>query len=105
MEKFAMFAKNNHFIVCCPPAGKKVHETGKDQSDEPCYQSDYKFFIETVNIQDSAHINQIKNENSDWSRTLPSNWIPVSYEIDTVAQYNVIPLTILKTFILNPTSI
>ena len=23
-------------------------------------------FIETINIQDSVHINQIKNENSDW---------------------------------------
>ena len=45
-----MFAKNNHFIVCCPRAGKKVHETEKDESDEPCYQRDYKFFIETVNI-------------------------------------------------------
>ena len=61
-------------------------------------QSDYEFFIETVNIQDSAHIKQIKNENSDCSITLPSNGIPVSYKIDTGAQCNVIPLTILKKF-------
>ena len=52
------------------------------------------FFIETVNIQDSTHINQIKNENSNWSITLPSNGIPVSYRIDTKGQCNVIPLTI-----------
>ena len=31
------------------------------------------FFIETVNIHDSTHINQIKNENSNWSITLPSD--------------------------------
>ena len=41
------------------------------------------FFIETVTIQDSAYINQIKN---DWSITPPSNGIPVSYKIDTGAQ-------------------
>ena len=56
------------------------------------------FFNETVNIQNSAHINQIKNENSDLPITLPSNGIPVSYKIDTGAQCNVIPLTILKKF-------
>ena len=95
--------KKNHFKVCCPRVGKKVHEIEKNESDEPSDQSDYDFFfIETVNIQDSAHINQIKNENSDWSITLPSNGIPVSYKIDTGAQCNVIPLTIL---ILNPTSV
>ena len=31
------------------------------------------FFIENVNIQDSAHINQIKNENSDFPIFLSSN--------------------------------
>ena len=61
-------------------------------------QSDYEFFIETANIQDSAHINQIKNENSDWSITLTPNKIPVSHKIDTGAQYNIIPLKILKKF-------
>ena len=38
----------------------------------------------------------MKNENSDWSITLPSNVIPVSYKIDTGAHCNVIPLTILE---------
>ena len=47
-------------------------------------------------LQDSAHINQIKNKNSDWSITLSSNVIPVSYKTDTGAQCNVILLTILK---------
>ena len=56
------------------------------------------FFIENVNIQDSAHINQIKNENSDLSIFLSSNGISVSYKIDTRAQCNVIPLTVLKMF-------
>ena len=35
------------------------------------------FLIKTVNIQDSAHINQTFIENSDWSITLPSNGIHV----------------------------
>ena len=43
-------------------------------------------------------MNQIMNENPDQSITLPSNGIPVSYKIDTGAQCNVIPLTILKNF-------
>ena len=90
--------KRNHFKVCCPRVAKKVHEIEKDESDEPSDQSNYEFFIETVNIQDSAHINQIKNENSDWSITLPLNGIPVSYKINTAAQCNVIPSTILKKF-------
>ena len=90
--------KKNHFKVCCPRAGKRVHEIEKDESDKPTDQRDYEFFIEAANIQDSAHINQIKNENSDWSITLPSNGIPVSYKIDTTAQCNVIPSTILKKF-------
>ena len=70
--------KRNHFKVCCPRVAKKVHEIEKDESEEHSDQSDYEFFIETVSIQDSAYINQIKNENSDWSITLPSNGIPVS---------------------------
>ena len=56
------------------------------------------FFIENVNIQDSAHINQIKNENSDFPIFLSSNEISVSYKIDTRAQRNFIPLTVLKMF-------
>ena len=60
--------KKNHFKVCCLSVGKKVHEIEKDASDGPFDQSDYDFLIGTVNSQDSAHINQIKNENSDWSR-------------------------------------
>ena len=35
---------------------------------------------------------------TDWSITLHSNGIPVSYKIDTGAQYNIIPLTTLKNF-------
>ena len=91
-----IFIKKNHFKVCCPRVGKKVHEIEKDESDEPSDQSNYEFFIETVNMQDSGHINQIKNENSDWSITLPSNGIPVLYKIDTGTQCNVFHLTILK---------
>ena len=84
MEKCVIFAiKKNHFKVCCPRVGKKVHEIEKDKTDEPSHQSNYEFFIETVNIQDSAHFNQIKNGNSDWSITLPSNGVPLSYKIDT----------------------
>ena len=95
---FHVCNKKNSFKFCRPWVGKKVHEIEKEESNEPSDQSDYEFFIETVNIQDSAHINQIKNENSDWSITLPANGIPVSDKIDTEAQCNVIHLTILKRF-------
>ena len=99
MEKSVMFAiKGTISKFAAHVSVKKVHEIEKDESDEPSDQSDYEFFIETVNIQDSALVNQIKNENSDWSITLPSNRISVSYKIDTGAQCNVIPLTILKKF-------
>ena len=43
-------------------------------------------------------MNQIKNENSDWSITLPSNGIPISCKIDSGAQCNVLPFIILKMF-------
>ena len=54
------------------------------------------FFFETVDIQNSAHINQIKNENPTWSITLPSNEIPVWCKIETKAQCNIILLTTLE---------
>ena len=54
------------------------------------------FFFETVDIQNSAHINQIKNENPTWSTTLPSNEIPVWCKIETKAQCNIILLTTLE---------
>ena len=50
-----------------------------NESDEPSNKSDYESFFETINIQNSTHINQIKNENSAWSITLASNEGPVSY--------------------------
>ena len=90
--------KKNHFKVCCQRVGKKVHKIEKDESQGPFDQSYYELFIETINIQNSAYINQIKNENSDWSRNLPSNGIPISYKIDNGTQSNVIPLRILKNF-------
>ena len=49
--------------VCC--VTKKVREIEKDESEEQSDQSDYELFMGTVSIQDSAYINQIKNENSD----------------------------------------
>ena len=78
--------KNNHFKIFCPRVGKKVHEIEKVESDEPCNQSDYEFFIETVNSQDSTHINQIMNKNSDWSITIHLNGIIVSQKRDPGAQ-------------------
>ena len=39
---------------------KKVHEMEKEESGEPSNQSNY-VFIETINIQNSAFINQMKN--------------------------------------------
>ena len=64
----------------------------------PLNRAIMEFFIETVNTWDSAQINHVKNENSDWSITLPLNGILVSYKTDTGAQCNVIPLTTLKCF-------
>ena len=97
MEKMIMFAiKKYHFKNCCPRVGKNVPEIEKDGSDEASHQSDCEFLLNIVYVQDSVYINQIKNENSDWSVTLPLNGIPVSYKIDTGAQCNSIPLTILK---------
>ena len=63
MEVCHVCNKKNHFKVFLPRVGKKVHEIEKDESDEPSNQSDHDFFIETINIQNSAHISQIKNEN------------------------------------------
>ena len=62
MEKFVMFAIKG-IKVCC--VTKKVREIEKDESEEQSDQSDYELFMGTVSIQDSAYINQIKNENSD----------------------------------------
>lgn len=60
-----------------------------------CNKNDY-VIIETINIQKSLHINQIKNENSDWSIILPSNKLPFSYKIDTGYQCNVFFLKALE---------
>ena len=79
----------NHFKVCCP------REIKKDESDEPSNQSNCEFFMETINVQNSIHINQIKK---DWSITVPSNGIRLSCKIYTIDQCNVIPLTIFKKF-------
>ena len=97
IENFIMYAIKTISKFATHLLVKKYMQLKRtNQSVKPFYQSDNEFFIETVNIQDSSHINQIKNENSDWSTTLPSNGIPVSYKIDTGAQCNVILLTILK---------
>ena len=63
--------KKNHFKVCW---NWKYVKLKRDGSDEPSDQSDYEVFIETINIQNSGHYKQIKNENSDWTITLLSNW-------------------------------
>ena len=78
MEKFVMCAlKWTISKFAAPRLGKKEHEIEKEEYDEPSNQSDFFFLIKTVNIQDSAHINQTFIENSDWSITLPSNGIHV----------------------------
>ena len=41
------------------------HGIKMNESDEPSDQSNYELFIETNNIQNSAHIDHTKNENSD----------------------------------------
>ena len=43
---FYVCDKRNHFKVCCPRVGKKVHDIEKHESDEPLDQSDYEFFID-----------------------------------------------------------
>ena len=48
--------KKNHFKVCCPRVGKKVHEIEKNESDEPSDQSDYDFFLLKLLIFRTLHI-------------------------------------------------
>ena len=97
IEKFAMFAIKRtiskfaaHMLV------KKYMKLKRTNLGKPSDQSHHEFFIETDNIQDSAHINQIKNENPDWSITLPSKVILVSNKIETRAQCNIIPLPLTQ---------
>ena len=51
-------------------------------------------FLDTITLQKNSenlvHISQIKNEPSDWNITLSPNGTPISYEINTGAQCNVI---------------
>ena len=72
-----VYNKKNYFKVYSQRVGKIVHEIERDEPDDRFYQSDYEFFIETITITNSLHINQIKNENSDRSIILPSNGAPV----------------------------
>ena len=74
---FIVYNKKNYFNVYSQRVGKIVYEIERDESDDRFYQSDYEFFIEAITITNSLHINQIKNENSDRSITLPSNGAPV----------------------------
>ena len=78
--------KRTIFKIFCQRVIEKVHEIEKDESDEPSDQSSFEYFIETINNQNSAHINQNKNG------------IPVSYKNDIGGQYTIIPLTIIKEF-------
>ena len=93
--------KKNHFNVCCPCVGKKVHEIEKDESDETSDQKNYEFFIETNNNQNSAHIRQIKNENSDWS-LYP--WMGFLFHRKLIPEINVTLFLwqFWKSLILNP---
>ena len=65
MEKFVIFALKRtiskfaaHVLV------KKYMKLKKTNLMNPPTRVIISFFIETVNIQDSSHINQIRNENS-----------------------------------------
>ena len=65
MEKFVIFALKRtiskfaaHVLV------KKYMKLKKTNLMNPPTKVIISFFIETVNIQDSSHINQIRNENS-----------------------------------------
>ena len=78
MEKFAMLEIKRtiskfatHVLV------KKYMKLKRTTLMNPLTRVIMTFFFETVDIQNSAHINQIKNENLTWSITLPSNEIPV----------------------------
>ena len=48
------------------------------------------------NLKNFVSIFQIKNGISDWNLILSSNGTPISYKIDTGAQFNVIPVEILE---------
>ena len=59
-----------------------------------------EFFLDTINLprnpENLVSISQIKNELSDWNITLLSNYTPIYYKIDIVAQWNVIPVKSLE---------
>ena len=97
MEKFAMLEIKRtiskfatHVLV------KKYMKLKRTTLMNPLTRVIMTFFFETVDIQNSAHINQIKNENPTWSITLSSNEIPVWCKIETKAQCNIILLTTLE---------
>ena len=81
--------------MCCPRNRKRVREFKQTETD--CEEfSDLEFFVETISIQDSLNINEIKNESSVWSITLNFSGLLISYKIDTGAQCNVVPLKIYQ---------
>ena len=84
MEKFVLFAIKGIILkFAAYVLLKRYLKLKRTNLRNTPIRATMNFFIETVTIQDSAYINQIKN---DWSIIPPSNGIPVSYKIDTGAQ-------------------
>ena len=90
MEKFVITVMGKTILRSAVHIIEKLHENEQTETESPS-ADDYKFFLDTVNLQKKnpenlVNISQIKNKHSDWNITLSSNGTPISYEIDTGAQ-------------------
>ena len=90
--------KENHCKIYCQRVGKKGTWNWKGSIWWTFQPQRLWTFFETIIMRNSVHINQIRNENSDYSITLPSNEVPSSYNIDTGAQCNVNSFDNFKNF-------
>ena len=93
------FNRKNHVKKCCPRNRKTLHNTEQTET-ESLSADKYDFFLDATNLnkarENLVNISQVRNELSEWNITLPSNGIPVSYNMDTGAQCNVIAVKNLE---------
>ena len=108
--------RKNHFASRC--SQRMVNQVaGQDTSSSSCDENDDKFFIDMVQVDRNDPLNEsqdvttststqeantststlfmINDSKSDWSVTLDMNSTDVTFKIDTGAQCNVIPKSLL----------
>ena len=110
--KKCKFCENSHHRGKCPAYGKVCHNCNKKYHFKRCCPCNWKILHEIKQTETKSRIRIfpwydksskipenliIKNEPSDCNITLSSNGTPISYEIDTRAQCNVIPVKNLES--------